>query len=110
MKRKLFAISAGLAVFTMVAGTSVSAAGLEPMSKEQLKSLSTEQAETRVLELTQRVNEIKSLDLSQLPKEERKELKNEMREIKKEMDFLNNKLTLSVGAIIIIVLVLIIIL
>lgn len=108
MKRKLLSSLLGLATLLFVGGTAM-AGGIEPLSKEQLQNLTTEEAESRVQVLTERVNEIKDIDFGQLPKEERRELKNEMREIKKEMDFLNNKVTLSVGAVIIIVLLIILI-
>lgn len=109
MKRKLFIALLGLATCSFVFSTTTQAAGIETMTKEQLNSLTEAQAEERVLQLSQRVNEIKDMDFKQLPKEERKALKNEMREVKKELDFLNNKLTLSVGAVIIIVLLIILI-
>ena len=109
MKRKLFTSILALAAFTLVFGTSALAAGTEPMTKEQLNSLTEEQAQERATQLTQRVNEIKDMKRNELSKEDRQEVKKELREIKKELDFLNNKLTLSVGAVIIIVLLIILI-
>ena len=65
----------------------------------------------RAVELTNRVEEIKQMDFSTLEKEGKKELREELKEIKKELKGLklDDKLTISVGAAIIIVLLLIII-
>lgn len=79
------------------------------MSKEQLSNLSDGQAEARAAELSRRVNEINNMDVKSLSRQERKEIKSEMREIKKELDFLSNRVTLSLGAVIIIVLLIILI-
>ena len=95
--------------FTVLMTAPSVARTIEPMSKKELSSLSDKQAEERVLQLSQRVKELKDSDLGNLPKQERKEIKNELREIKKELDFLNNRVTLSVGALIIIVLLIILI-
>lgn len=108
MKRKY--ITGLLAVsFTVLMAVPSIAGSIEPMSKEELSSLSDKQAEERVLQLSKRVNELKETDLRNVPKDERKEIKNEMREIKKELDFLNDRVTLSVGALIIIILLIILI-
>jgi hypothetical protein len=56
------------------------------------------------------LNEIKNIDKSTLSKTEKKELKVELRDIKKEMKSSTNGVYLSVGAIIIIILLLIILL
>lgn len=57
-----------------------------------------------------RVDEIKAMDKSNLTKVERKALRNEVKEMKKRANGLNSGVYLSVGAIIIILLVLILIL
>lgn len=109
MKRSFFSPRILLAlVFTFVS-VSASLAGIEPMSKEQLSNLSDGQAEARAAELSRRVNEINNMDVKSLSRQERKEIKSEMREIKKELDFLSNRVTLSLGAVIIIVLLIILI-
>ncbi len=64
----------------------------------------------RSTELLTRLNEIKNIDKSTLSKTEKKELKVELRDIKKEMKSSTNGVYLSVGAIIIIILLLIILL
>lgn len=65
---------------------------------------------TRVAELTQRMLEIKAMNKSELTRTERKNLRNELREAKKEMKVNNGGIYLSLGAIIIIILILILIL
>ena len=65
---------------------------------------------TRVAELTQRMLEIKAMNKSELSRTERKNLRNELREVKKEMKVNNGGIYLSLGAIIIIILILILIL
>lgn len=71
----------------------------------------TEQQQARVQHLEARVLHIKTLDKSQLSFEERRALRKELFEIKKEMKgFTSGGVYLSVAAIIIIILVLILIL
>jgi len=74
------------------------------------KELSTEQKE-QLQRITQRVEEIKSMDRSQLSREERKALRKELREMERQArPMAGGGVYLSVGAIIIIILVLIILL
>jgi len=58
--------------------------------------------------LTTRLYEIKAIDKSKLNSSEKKQLRKEVRSIKKELKELNGGVYLSVGAVIIIVLLLII--
>ena len=64
----------------------------------------------RAEELVKRLDEIKAIDKSTLTRAERKQLKKEVKSIKKEMKVLSGGVYLSVGAIIIIILLLILIL
>jgi hypothetical protein len=64
----------------------------------------------RVQVLVNRLTEIKSMDKSNMTRSEKKELRQEVRSIKKEMKGLDQRVYLSVGAIIIIILLLILIL
>jgi len=69
--------------------------------------------DARAAQITERVEEIKSLDFSSMDRAERKAIKNEIKSIKKEIKTtqgLDSKVSISVGAIIIILLILIIIL
>ena len=70
----------------------------------------TENQIARVSEITRRVEEIKNMDKSDLSRTERKALRNELLEMKKEVNATNGCVFLSVGAIIIILLILILIL
>ncbi|WP_373497529.1 hypothetical protein [Aquiflexum sp.] len=78
-------------------------------SKNDKKELTVEQ-EARVAEIQIRVAEIKAMDLSDLSNEERKEVKDELREMKKEAKNLGSGVYISVGAIIIILVLLILLL
>jgi protein-disulfide isomerase len=69
----------------------------------------TENQIARISDLTRRVEEIKNMDKSDLSRTQRKALRNELLDIKKEVKATNGGVYLSVGAIIIILLVLILI-
>lgn len=73
------------------------------------KELTTEQ-KTTLDSINNRIEEIKHMDKSQLSKEDRKELKKELKDMKKQAKAIGGGVYLSVGAIIIIILVLIIVL
>lgn len=66
--------------------------------------------DARTTMLIQRVEEIKAMDKDALSRTEKKELRKELKGIKKEMRAAGNGIYLSVGAIIIILLLLILIL
>jgi hypothetical protein len=70
----------------------------------------TETPEAKIARLTQRIEEIKAMDKSGLSKEERKALKKEVREIRDEVKAASGGVYLSVGAILLIVLLLILLL
>ena len=81
------------------------ATGSDPLTDPANKELPV-----RVQELLLRVNEIKELDKSELSREERKELRQELRAINTELKETGNGIYLSIGAIIIIILLLILLL
>ncbi|RZL32404.1 MAG: hypothetical protein EOO96_14140 [Pedobacter sp.] len=85
-------------------------ANANPIVNENPKAELTAEQKLELDHITKRVEEIKSMDKSDLTKVERKALKKEVKELKKRADFLNQNVTLSLGAIIIILLLLIIIL
>lgn len=64
----------------------------------------------RAQQLMQRLEEIKAMDKSELTRLEKKALRNEVRDIKKESKEIKGGVYLSVGAIIIIILLLILLL
>ena len=70
----------------------------------------TERQVARMEEISRRVEEIKGMDRSQLSRQDRKDLRNELLNMKKEAKVTSGGVYLSVGAIIIIILILILIL
>ena len=66
--------------------------------------------QARLSQITRRVEEIRNMDFSTLSRTDRRELKKELQELKKEARVMKGGVYLSVGAIIIIILVLILIL
>jgi Flp pilus assembly protein TadB len=73
------------------------------------KELTTEQR-AELTRIMSRVDEIKAMDKSKLSKSERKDLRKELKEMKKKANAIGGGVYLSVGAIIIIILLLILIL
>lgn len=69
-----------------------------------------ESVETRAVQLQNRLEEIKGLDKNSLSRVEKKALRKEVREIKKELAAISGGVYLSVGAIILIALLLILLL
>ncbi|MXV15508.1 hypothetical protein [Hufsiella ginkgonis] len=102
MKKKIYVLVA----FLMMGFTTMAADVKDDKKAPEL----TEQQQVRIQEIKQRVEEIKSMDKSSLSREERKELKSELKAMKKEARAMGGGVYLSVGAIIIIILVLILIL
>ncbi len=73
-------------------------------------ALTDSAADARYAHLFTRVTEIQNMDIASLSATEKKELKKELLQLKKDGDGLNKRVYLSVGAIIIILLLLILIL
>ncbi|AFL84051.1 hypothetical protein Belba_1432 [Belliella baltica DSM 15883] len=71
------------------------------------KSELTVEEQERLDEINNRVEEIKAMDFADMSKAERKEVRNELKEMREEAKALGNGVYLSVGAIIIILLILI---
>ncbi|MEI9808462.1 MAG: hypothetical protein WDO16_11680 [Bacteroidota bacterium] len=78
--------------------------------KEQVADMTEGQKAARMEEIKGRLNEIKTMDKSELSKTERKALRKELKDMKKEARAMSGGVYLSVGAIIIIILLLILIL
>ncbi|CAM4171169.1 hypothetical protein SAMN06265348_105382 [Pedobacter westerhofensis] len=70
----------------------------------------TVEQKAQLEKITNRVEEIKAMDKSHMSRAERKELRNELKSMKKEARAMGGGIYLSVGAIIIIILLLILIL
>ncbi|MBE9585289.1 hypothetical protein IM792_12585 [Mucilaginibacter sp. JRF] len=114
MKRKIYLLATTM-MLTLAAFTSNAATYNDDkndgVNKEAIANMSEEQKQARVEEIKLRVAEIKAMDKSEMNKAERKELKNELKGLKKEAQAMGGGgIYLSVGAIIIIILVLILIL
>jgi hypothetical protein len=89
-----------LAFFLIVLNT-------DAMPNNNPKTELTPAQQVRVTEIENRLEEIKSMDFKSMSKNELKEVRMEMKEMKKEARALGNGIYLSVGAIIIIILLLI---
>jgi hypothetical protein len=80
-------------------------------SDETIANMSKEQKEARMAIMKERVKEIKAMDKSKMTKQERKALRVELRNMNKEARSMGyNGVYISVGALIIIILLLILIL
>jgi hypothetical protein len=102
MRNKLFKVL-GIFALSVVA---IPGLALSTAPADSLESFTP----ARALVLTERLEEIKETDISALPKAEKKALRKEVKEIKKEMKEGRGGVYLSVGAIIIIVLLLVLLL
>ncbi|HRH59884.1 MAG TPA: hypothetical protein PL045_04895 [Chitinophagaceae bacterium] len=110
MKKSItvFAISC-LLLFSSI---TVSASNVEKNTlKEKVAAMSEEEKQQRAAEIERRVQEIKSLDKSQLTRLEKKDMRNELRDMNKEAKAIGRGgVYISLAGILIIILVLIIIL
>ncbi|MBT1702401.1 hypothetical protein [Chryseosolibacter indicus] len=70
-------------------------------------SLPIEHREAQLQKLNERLKEIEAMDIKKLSKEEKKALRGEVKKIKKEMKVVSGGVYLSVGAILLIALLLI---
>jgi hypothetical protein len=68
------------------------------------------ETEARVKQLTQRLAEVKAIDRSTLTNDEKKALRQEKKELKKELKVISGGVYISVGALILILILLIILL
>jgi hypothetical protein len=110
MKRKIYLIAVTM-LLTLAAFSSRAATTIDnKLTKEAIAGMTPEQKQVRIEEIKQRVNEIRSMDKSHLSRQERKELRVELRGLKHQANELGGGIYLSVGAIIIIILLLILIL
>lgn len=105
--KKTFCIALFLMLITFVPA-GYAARGTDPV-KERIANMTDEEKKVRAEEIKKRVYEIRDMDKSDLSRVERKALRKELREMKKEARAIQG-IYLSVGAIIIIILLLILIL
>ena len=107
MTTKKFLRIAPLAILLAIA-IPASSAAIVPGTSLTTNSAKTE--DPRAQQLIQRLEEIKDMNKSTLTGSEKKELRKEVKGIKKEMKAISGGVYLSVGAIIIIILLLILLL
>jgi hypothetical protein len=107
MTAKKFLQSVSLIMFIAISSPAGAAVAVAPPSQNN-SIPSTD--DPRVQQLVQRLEVIKGMDKSEMTRLERKNLRKEVKEIKKEMKAISGGVYLSVGAIIIIILLLILIL
>ena len=103
MKKFIYAL---VLVFTLGISTNTVSAADSKKAKTEL----TAEQKVQLEKLMNRVEEIRNMDKSHLSREEKRELRKELREMKAQAGTLNQGVYLSVGAIIIIILILILIL
>ncbi|MDQ2658444.1 MAG: hypothetical protein M3Y60_13560 [Bacteroidota bacterium] len=97
--RKAFAI----ALLLTIASPVMSADRTDP-------KIAIENTESRAVQLQTRLEEIRSMDKEELSRAEKKNLRHEVREIKKELAAISGGVYLSIGAIILVALLLILLL
>ena len=105
MKKKF-----SLLFFTLLIGVTTFASTFTENSATNGAVKADPQTELRLEQIKNRVEEIKNMDRSQLTRQERKELRNELKSMKQQARAMGGGIYLSVGAIIIIILLLILIL
>ncbi|HKG08129.1 MAG TPA: hypothetical protein VKB19_16815 [Pedobacter sp.] len=104
MKKIIYSLAL---IFTLaISANTVSAAD----RSEKVKTEMTAEQKVQLQRITDRVEEIKSMDKSELSRDEKKALKRELKDLKAEARAMGGGVYLSVGAIIIIILLLILIL
>lgn len=109
MKKIIFALTAVL-ILSFSAQNALSSPLADKVPAKETP-MTDAQKEARVREITQRVEAIKAMDRSKLNREQRKDLRNELKELKKEARAVTGGgVYLSVGAILLIILALIILL
>ena len=106
--KKSFCVALFLMLVTFVPATHAATGNTDPV-KERVARMTDEEKKVRAEEIKRRVYEIRDMDRSNLSREDRKALRKELREMKKEARAIQG-IYLSVGAIIIIILLLILIL
>jgi hypothetical protein len=80
-----------------------------PVEAKDKKPLNSAQ-QARVDELVGRLNEIKAMDIDHMSKSEKKALRKEVKDIKREVNALSGGVYISIGALLVIILLLILLL
>jgi hypothetical protein len=106
MKKIIFCLMATILSLTFLPLQSNAATTVEPSSLVAPKTSESEEANTLVL----RLNEIKVMDKSEMKSSEKRELRKEVKSINHKLREVSGGVYLSVGAIILIVILLIVLL
>ena len=109
MKKKIYQFAFVL-MLSLTAISSQATVIANDNDKDKVALMSNESKLVRIKAIELRVNEIKAMDKSTLSRIEKRELRHELRDMRKEAKGLDSKVYLSIGAIIIIILILILIL
>lgn len=96
-----------LVFFLLITGTMAMADSGKKSDSNKDKVELTEAQQQRLAEMESRVEEIKSMDFMSMTKAERKDVREELKEMKAEARATGNGVYISVGAIIVILLLLI---
>lgn len=110
MKKAIYLLT--ITCFMMLGATTVKASDNEKKSmQEKVAAMTEEEKQQRITEIEQRVQEIKQIDKSELTRVERKDLKDELRDMNKEAKAIGHGgVYISLGGILLIILILIIVL
>lgn len=109
MKQKLVVIA--LLLMAAISSLPSYAKGDKQALKEKIGTMTEAQKESRIAEITARVQEIKDMDRSTLSSNDKKALRHELKDMNKEAKALGNGgIYISLAGIIIIILVLILVL
>jgi len=109
MKKKIF--YSALAFLFVISAITANASSDNKAIREKVAGMTETQKEERIQQIKQRVEEIKAMDKSQLSKIERKDLRNELRNMNKEVKASRRGggIYISIGAILVILLILVLI-
>jgi hypothetical protein len=100
MKKSLYILSV---IFLFLAYVPLTTAGETKKEKIEL----TAEEQVRLDEINSRIDQIKAMDFADMGKTERSDIKSELKEMRAEAKALGNGVYISVGAIVIILLILI---
>ena len=108
MKKNFFYFVASLlfALFTISANASSHTKAI----KEEVEGMTDTQKEERIIQIQPRIEEIKAMDKSKLTRGERKDLRNELKDMNKEAKAVRRRTTIVIGGLVIIILLLILLL
>src|SRR3954470_20881692 len=108
MKKKVFYFA--LTFLFVISAITANASSDNKAIKEKVAAMTEAQKEERIQQIKQRVEEIKAMDRSQLSKIERKDLRDELKNMNKEAKAVGGHgIYISLGALIIIILLLVLI-